>query len=853
MSDGPKITLELDADGAVRATDEFGRKLRSIEDQAESSSSGFSKLQASIVALNQGFDLIGRVARTVTGAFGELGEAIQQGSKIDDVTQSFQRLSAQAGTSADVLLNQLNKATGETISNLELMQIANKGLNAGLKPDNFEIVAKAARAYAESVGGDAKQELESFMQGLARGDDRFLKSKGILVDNEKAFADYAKTIGTTGDKLSELGKAEALKAAGMQALIAKTKELGEVENDTGDAFSNVEKAVADAKNEFFKAIGTSKELKEGLQTLAGAIKQLPWDSIVAGAGKAASAIGSALSTLDEFVDGIKVQSLVFQMSGGSIFSMFDSTLEARARQIILQAREIQRVQREAARAASEMANENKELADVIKNETNPVLDQLKPKLDDIAGAAAEAKIDVAALAKEMADSTQGFGVASAGAEATSAAIANLEAEFQRANETLASGFQNIGANFLSDALEDGLSRDSLKEAIRGAGEQAGSLIGEYFGGPIGAALGKVLGDKVGKHFESIADIGKNSKGSIKGLSALGDSFFPGLGSLVGSIFGSGGTPGGEARKAMDKFFDDAFDAQRLAVIVKGQLVELEGLVFDGETLFGGDVDFADGSFGKFFDSLPALAQQGFAGVGTAFEELLGTGEDTAGQLAAVFTNNVGGSLFNLQQLVLSSGASFEQLAGTVVSTFEAGKLKASEAQAALAGIAQVAQKGIPDGIGFTVEAIEHLQAAGIKGGRVSVAAIQAIGFEAEELAIKDIPALIAQLESTGRLSSDVIEQVFAALAANGIDSIEEIKNATTVDLLPVLTQLEKTEFPFSEAANDMQTLIDRVNELPDKIEKKLVFNIETKTDANTQAAIKSGAFGAGGVGELPGL
>ena len=207
-------------------------------------------------------------------------------------------------------------------------------------------------------------------------------------------------------------------------------------------------------------------------------------------------------------------------------------------------------------------------------------------------------------------------------------------------------------------------------------------------------------------------------------------FEPILGNIVESIFG-GEDAGTTARKAADKFFADAFDANRLQVIIDGQLKEISDLVFKGDSLFGGEVDFTDGTFSNFLASLPGEAQAAFNGVGLAFEDLLGIGQDVGGQLAAVFANNVGGSLNNLQLLVQSTGKSFEELRGFVVEAFLDGKISALEAQTALNGLAQVAQKGIPDAIGATVQAFDNLKAAGVKGGRALIDALQDIGFEAK--------------------------------------------------------------------------------------------------------------------------
>lgn len=448
-------------------------------------------------------------------------------------------------------------------------------------------------------------------------------------------------------------------------------------------------------------------------------------------------------------------------------------------------------------------------------------------------------------------------------------------QYQQILQTMAQG-GNVPAEMLAEViakLDEAKGKlDEFKGDVGGLGKgkkgdkkDSGGFIGDMLkdvfdidlADSIGADFANILSDTLTNALSLAMEGGTSEdwakvigKGVGDSLAAAADSYLPGSGSVVKlfeplitegltSLFGSD-SASTKARKAADKFFADTFESNRLAIIVKGRLVEIRDLVFQGNSLFGGTVNFSDvdGAFSSFLESLPDDARESFGGVGLAFEELLGVGEDISGQLAAVFANNVGGSLNNLQLLVQATGKTFEEMNDVVVEAFLDGKVSALEAQTALNGIARIAQKGIPDGVGFTVQAFENLKAAGTKGGRASIDALQDLAYEAKELGITTIPQLMANLQKSGKFTTDEIQQVFNALSKQGIDSIDKLTNATNNQLIAALADLEGTKFPFQDGVEDAKDLAEEINKIPKM--KDITFNIKTNFDGNTKEAIKAG-------------
>lgn len=415
---------------------------------------------------------------------------------------------------------------------------------------------------------------------------------------------------------------------------------------------------------------------------------------------------------------------------------------------------------------------------------------------------------------------------------------------------------------LKEQINDGLSIDGggffddLIGGLFGTGTGDPNSLGGLFGGIFGDLFTQLTDEAIsGNNDNNNEEVGQQV-GAVIGaaiaayfsggtLTALGAGIGGALGGLIGGLFESDAQQA--IREEVDRYFADIFQVDPIVAVINGQLERIFDLTFN-------DFDFKGGTFDDFFETLPLVAQQSFNGVGAAFTGLLGTGREVGAQLGAIFANNLGGDLNALQLLVQSTGKTFEELGEGVTEAFLDGTISALEAQTALIGLQNIAEEGIPGALGAVDKAFQNLKDAGTQGGRALIDALKDVGAEAQELGIRDLAGVQRHLEETGKFSAEEIQQVMNALQSNGIDSVEALTNATTGQLLPVLAELEAQEFPFTKATEEMQELIDKVNELPARVESTVQFNVRTNFDSNTQEALDKGLLpnGARGLGERPG-
>lgn len=205
------FALDLDNEKFLKAAKEAAESVKGI---------GHSEnLSGLLEGLGSAAELVG-IAGVAMLALKATMDLVFDGEKIEAVNRQFDMLAKNAGVAGKELKEGLVEATHGLADNEEILQAANKalvsmGANASKIPEVMELARKATNVF----GGDLIGNFENINQAISSGNMRLLKHMGIIVDSQKAYRDYAKSIGVTVDSLSESGKQAAI----MEAVLKKGK------------------------------------------------------------------------------------------------------------------------------------------------------------------------------------------------------------------------------------------------------------------------------------------------------------------------------------------------------------------------------------------------------------------------------------------------------------------------------------------------------------------------------------------------------------------------------------------------------------------------------------------------------
>lgn len=261
--------------------------------------------ERSFTELNQAVELTKTAVQAVSATFGAAMGVISRGQGVSEISAAFSNLQQQFGTLASNELPALQKATGGLISNLDLMRAANESMLAGIDPSTFLELAGAADSLGDAVGLGAKEALDALTKSIALGDERALKLLRITVDNDKAFQAYAKTLGTTADKLSESGKQEALRLATIEKLRETLPKLGSGAETAGDGMDRVSTAISNYIDKVAQAINESPELADSFSRLADNISNIDPQPIAEIAVELANIAALSFNAVNAFLENFQ--------------------------------------------------------------------------------------------------------------------------------------------------------------------------------------------------------------------------------------------------------------------------------------------------------------------------------------------------------------------------------------------------------------------------------------------------------------------------------------------------------------------------------------------------------------------
>ena len=182
-------------------------------------------------------------------------ELMELGAKAEQQKQAFKNLAASLGMSADKIIEDLRRMSGETMSTSQIMEKASQAMILGIDPTKLAKMMEISRASARAFGKDVGFMFESIAVGVGRQSKLILDNLGIIVSAGDAYEKYAKTLGKSTKELTEMERKQAFLNATLEA---GERILQQIDTST---MTNLEKM---------------QKLKAGWQDLAEKIGQSLW-------------------------------------------------------------------------------------------------------------------------------------------------------------------------------------------------------------------------------------------------------------------------------------------------------------------------------------------------------------------------------------------------------------------------------------------------------------------------------------------------------------------------------------------------------------------------------------------------
>lgn len=269
-----------------------------MEQAANSLGSIQRRMQQSFKAIQIGAGLaLGAAAVLSIRKFSdELSKLADKGEVAASIGEGFKRL---GGSTAEITRAQ--SAVMGMVDSFDLMAIANKGLLSGLPgfSKNFSQIADLGARVADTLGIDTKAGIEQVTDALISGKEKQLEAIGFTVDADRAYQEYAKTLGVSADHLDETAKRSAIVAQAMSQLSSVTGTLAPVTDSVANATEAFGSNLSEAVTEIGIAINENESLTAGIRSLADALNSIDWQGVAAGLDN----IISKMTSLTQLVTG----------------------------------------------------------------------------------------------------------------------------------------------------------------------------------------------------------------------------------------------------------------------------------------------------------------------------------------------------------------------------------------------------------------------------------------------------------------------------------------------------------------------------------------------------------------------
>lgn len=292
------LELRTDVKKLVKGLDAAKQKADTAQKKMETRAAKFSKIMKSAAGLGG----IAVALAGVTRALKKVFDTVQFAAQVRQTQMAFRSIAEDAGEMANEIVANMQRMSGETINELDIMLAANKASLLGIPVKEFDKLMAIARASATATGGSVQKMFEDIVTGIGRASPMILDNLGITVKIGDANLKYAESLGKTVEQLTAAEKKQALLNEVLisgEDIIRKVGEAGQQLTDV-ERWQQTAAAAADLRAELgMNLLQTMGEVFEASTDILGAWKETLKTTRLVNAAMAEGALEGNIAELGE--------------------------------------------------------------------------------------------------------------------------------------------------------------------------------------------------------------------------------------------------------------------------------------------------------------------------------------------------------------------------------------------------------------------------------------------------------------------------------------------------------------------------------------------------------------------------
>ena len=219
-----KVRISTDASQGIAGFNQFNSVMSKSEAQ---SASLVSRIKTHWLGLSAAIAGAGAIAYK---GWDMMGKAADYAERIGAITA----LGAQYNMTGTQIVKSMTEASRGLLSMADAADMAAKSVNLNLSPDQMAAYTRVAEQLTDVIGGSIPEAYNKMVNAAAKGRVNSLREMGIVVDLDKAYEQYAKSLGRNVDSLSENEQMHIRVGAVLDAGKLKVEALGPVTDTTRD-------------------------------------------------------------------------------------------------------------------------------------------------------------------------------------------------------------------------------------------------------------------------------------------------------------------------------------------------------------------------------------------------------------------------------------------------------------------------------------------------------------------------------------------------------------------------------------------------------------------------------------------
>lgn len=222
------------------AANKTKRNLDGTANRTNRAGKDFSRMSQGMGGLVQAYATVAANVYALSSAF----LVLRRTADLSSMIKSAEDFSNRYGRSVTRITKQIQEATGGALSFAEALPTVNKAISAGVPTQKIEALAIAATKASQTFGGSANEALNRFISASQRGRVEIIQTLGVVIKTEKAYADYAASVGKTAQQLTAYDRQQAI----LNATIAESQSVFDGVNIDPNPFQQLLTTMVDLKD-----------------------------------------------------------------------------------------------------------------------------------------------------------------------------------------------------------------------------------------------------------------------------------------------------------------------------------------------------------------------------------------------------------------------------------------------------------------------------------------------------------------------------------------------------------------------------------------------------------------------------